>query len=110
VLRRLFTVLSSLSLVLFVELVMGAKPRQFVMEWWNGVGWRIRSRRSGYWGHAYAEMPTALVAELNGPNRREVALELDRRLKKSDPSLAWENQDIERQMRAAQKRVKKRKR
>lgn len=89
---------------------MGSKPKQYVMQWCGPrAGWRIVSHRHGPWGHAYAEMPTALVEELNGPNRREVALELDRRLKKSDPSFAWENQDILSQARAARRRGKYRK-
>jgi hypothetical protein len=56
------------------------------MKWRPNIGWEVQGQRTGPWGHLYAEMPIALVAELNGLRRREVLEEIDRRLKKVDRS------------------------
>ena len=67
------------------------------MKWWGGAGWRISNAESGrQWGHAYAEMPTALLDELNGQCRLNVCLELASRLKKTDWRYARENRGMPR--------------
>lgn len=52
-------------------------PPRYVARAEAGKGWRIWNRKSKkFWGNPFLDYPDALLAELNGPARPEVIVEL----------------------------------